>query len=254
MLPFGICFALSGNKSERMKKLVFIAIAILLSAEIAEAQELNNNQVIRVRNRRSPTLSAGLQLAVPTGEFAEVYGRNLFGINAHLSFPLLNLPIEVGGGFAWNRMGGDEKDVIISDNLGGIQNGELQVNGNAYTYQIHGRLRPFDGKFRPYGEVFAGARNFAVRTNLKSNSGSEPSTEYLSRKLTAIVGYAIGAKYELTPGIFAEARFEKSAGSDATYIDPESVVINTNDGTYSYGTLSSRTDQWAISLGIAFSF
>ncbi len=237
-----------------MKKLIFIAIAILLSAEIAEAQELNNRQVINVRNRRSPTLSAGLQLAVPMGEFADVYGKNLFGINALLSFPLLNLPIEVGGGFAWNRMGGDESSVSITDNMGGLKIAELKVNGNAYTYQLHGRLRPFDGKFRPYGELFVGARNFAVNSKLKSSSGTEPSTEYLSRKLTAVAGYAIGAKFELTPGVFAEARFEKSAGSNAEYIDPESVFINTTDGTFNYSTLNSRTDQWALSLGIAFSF
>jgi hypothetical protein len=237
-----------------MKKYLLALLLPLLLPEVLPAQNPSTNrQVLRVQPRRSASLSAGLQLAVPTGEWADNYTGKPFGVNAALSLPLMQLPIEVGGGFAWNRMFGASQDVSISDGAGNFTPGDLRVNGNAYSYMLFGRLRPLDGKIRPYGELFAGVRNFSTNSKLKANTVDNPTTGLVDRNFTAIAGYAIGLKIELTPGVFAEGRFEKMAGSKADYIDPNSVVINP-DASFTYSTLSSRTDQWAISLGIAFSF
>lgn len=216
-------------------------------------RQARQRQVVTFQERRGTTLSTGIVVAVPTGEFAENYNSLPFGINAFLSVPLLNAPIELGGGFVWNRMANSKQDVFIMNDMGALDNGSLQVNGNAYTYQLHARLRPFNGRFRPYGEVFAGARNFSTTSKMQSNVGAQPSSERIDRSFTFIAGWGVGAKYELTPGIFAEGRFERSAGSRATYIDPESISIS-NDGVLNYSNLDSRTDQWSISLGVAFAF
>jgi opacity protein-like surface antigen len=256
MFTFGTGFAkLQIPNLMAMKNIVLVTFAVFLSGISLWAQ--NNNprqrQVVTFGERRGTTISAGLQVAVPTGEFAENYGRLPFGLNAFISVPLLNAPIEVGGGFVWNHMAQSKQDIFVQNEMGVNQSGSLRINGNAYTYQLHGRLRPFNGRFRPYGELFAGVRNFSTTSKLQSGSGIQPSSERLDRSFTFIAGWGVGAKYQLTPGVFVEARFERSAGSRASYIDPESITI-TNTGAFSFENLDSRTDQWALSVGMAFAF
>jgi hypothetical protein len=190
---------------------------------------------------------------VPRGQFAENYKGNPFGISAGLSIPMLRLPFEIGGGFIWNGMGNASREVNIFDAINqNTKKGDLKVSGNAYTYQVHGRFRPFNGRFRPYGDLFAGVRTFSIRSELDVRNLNQASGDLAERSTTFIAGYAIGAKFELTPGIFLEGRFTSQAGSRATYINSESITIETN-GNFSYETVSSTTDQWALSLGIAFS-
>ncbi|MCA1752697.1 MAG: outer membrane beta-barrel protein [Cryomorphaceae bacterium] len=238
-----------------MKKTAVITVLLMIAGTsvFAQVAQTNNRQVVRFQERRGVTLSGGLQVAVPTGEFAENYGRLPFGINAFISVPLLNAPIEIGGGFAWNHMARSKADVFINNPEGGRNAGTLRINGNSYTYQIHGRLRPFNGRFRPYGEVFVGARNFSTTSKLQSSSGVQPSTERLDRNFTFIAGWGVGAKYEVTPGVFIEARFESSVGSKTEYIDPESITID-DQASFDFRNLESRTDQWALSVGVAFAF
>lgn len=236
-----------------MKKTAIFTLLLLLTGAsmMAQNRQARQRQVVTFQERRGVTLSGGLQVAVPTGEFAENYGRLPFGLNAFLSVPLLNAPIEIGGGFAWNHMASSREDVNIQSSANGDV-GTLRINGNSYTYQIHGRLRPFNGRFRPYGEVFVGARNFSTTSKLQTSGGVSP-TERLDRSFTFIAGWGVGAKYEMTPGVFLEARFESSIGSKATYIDPESISI-TDSNNFDYQNLESRTDQWALSVGVAFAF
>jgi len=210
--------------------------------------------VIQEVDRRSFTLSGGFQLAVPQGDFADNYNGNLFGMYACLSVPLLDLPIEVGGGFVWNSLLTQGQGVEIINNLVPDRDeGELLVKGNAYTYQLQGRLRPLNGRFRPYGELYAGVRNFRITSELKLEDVNQASGDLIESDLTFMAGYAIGAKFQLIPVLFLELRYDNQTGSEATYIDPESVVIR-DDGSFSYDTRSSKTNQWALSLGVAFSF
>ncbi len=236
-----------------MRKIILLSFLLIATADViyAQTRQARQRQVVTFQERRGTTLSTGLQIAVPTGEFADNYGRMPFGINAFISIPLLNAPIEIGGGFAWNNMAQSRSDVFITNEQGMTQPGTLRINGNAYTYALHGRLRPLNGRFRPYGEVFVGARNFSTTSRLQSRTGNQPSTERLDRSFTLTAGWGVGAKYEITPGIFLEARFEQSAGSRATYIDPETIEID-SQATFSFENLESRTDQWAISVGVAF--
>ncbi len=239
------------NKTMHMRRL--IVLFFILTPWTLLAQQ-GNQVVLEPVNRRSFTLSGGFQVVTPQGEFGENYEGNPFGIFAALSLPIINLPIEVGGGFVWNSLSSQSQSVSIQNNLVPTRDrGDLYVRGNAYTYQLHGRVRPLDGKFRPYGELFAGVRNFSITSELQLDNANQASGDLAERDFTFIAGWAVGLKYQLVPGIFLEARYDNQAGSEATYIDPESVVIE-NDGSFSYGTKSSQTSQWAISLGVAFSF
>lgn len=210
--------------------------------------------VVQNANRRSFTLSGGFQVAIPKGEFAENYDGNLFGMYASLSIPLLDLPIEVGGGFIWNSLSNESRGVEIVNNLVPDRDeGDLYVRGNSYTYRLQGRLRPLNGRFRPYGELFAGVRNFRITSELELEDFNQASGDLIESDLTFTAGYAIGAKFQLIPTLFLEFRFDNQSGSEATYIDPASVTIR-DDGSFTYETRSSQTNQWAISAGVAFSF
>lgn len=239
------------SKMKVMRSLV-VLFCILLPWSILAQQ--GNQVVLEPVNRRSFTLSGGFQLAVPQGEFSESYEGNPFGIFAALSIPIRNLPLEVGGGFVWNSLSSQSQSVNIQNVLVPTRDrGDLFVRGNAYTYQLHGRVRPFDGRFRPYGELFAGMRSFSVTSELQLDNVNQASGDIAERDFTFIAGWAVGLKYQLVPGIFLEARYDNQAGGDVTYIDPESVVIG-NDGSFTYDTQNSQTKQWAMSLGVAFSF
>jgi len=234
-----------------MRKLVLLFCILLPWSLLAQ----NNNQVVlQPIERRSITLSGGFQLAVPQGDFDVSYDGNPFGIFAALSIPIRHLPIEVGGGFVWNSLSRQSQSVGIQNNLVPARDrGDLFVRGNAYTYQLHGRVRPFDGRFRPYGELFAGIRNFSITSELQLDNVNQASGDLIERDIAFMAGWAVGLKYQLIRGVFLEARYDNQAGGEVTYINPETVVIG-DDGSFTYDTQDSKTNQWAISLGVAFSF
>ncbi len=241
-------------KIREMRFLVTVAIILSPLMNFAQTGVAEAAAVQQVAGGRSVTISGGLQVAVPTGEFAENYDGNLFGIYAELSMPLLNLPIEIGGGFVWHSLASQSQTVEIDNTLvPDNDRGDLFVRGNAYTYQVHGRIRPFNGRFRPYGELYTGVRNFSITSELKLDNLNQASGDLLERDFTFMGGYAIGAKFQLLPGFFLEARYDNQTGSKATYVDPDSIVI-LSDGSFTYDTQSSQTNQWAISLGVALSF
>jgi hypothetical protein len=210
--------------------------------------------VLEPVNRRSFTLSGGFQLAFPNGEFNDNYEVTPFGIFAALSIPIANLPLEVGGGFVWNSMANVGQAVeIINQLVPERDSGDLSVRGNSYTYQLHGRVRPLDGRFRPYGELYTGVRSFRTTSELKLDNVFQSSGDLVESDLTFIAGWAIGLKFQLIRGIFLEVRYDSQVGGNATYIDPTSVIIN-DDGSFSFDNLESKTNQRAISAGVAISF
>lgn len=193
-------------------------------------------------------------MAFPKGDFKDNYEGTPFGMYAALSIPIANLPIEVGGGFVWNSLARQSQAVdIINSIVPGRDRGDLFVKGNSYTYQLSGRVRPFDGRIRPYGELYAGVRTFNVTSELQLDNVNQGSGDVVESDFTFLAGWAVGLKYRLIPGIFLEVRYENQAGSEATYIDPTSVIIE-NDGSFSFDTKDSNTSQWALSLGVAISF
>jgi hypothetical protein len=53
--------------------------------------------------------------------------------------------------------------------------------------------------------------------------------------------------------VYLEGRYEKYEGSEVTYVDPSSIVID-SDGVVGFGTKTSNTDAYTVKLGIGFRF
>lgn len=207
---------------------------------------------------RKPTISVGFQLADPRGDFEDQFEKLPVGINASFSKPFLGLPIEYGAGFAWNSIASESRDIVIPDQFGNYVPSHLKLNGNAYTYYVHGRLRPFNGSFRPYGELIAGFKNYSVKSKLYSvdevgNTVGDPLTDVSDRSYSWITGWAVGLQVRVFSGLFLEGRFEKLNGDVTRYVDPASMQIS-GDGSYTYELKESDTDQFTYSIGLAFSF
>lgn len=207
---------------------------------------------------RRPTISVGFQLTDPRGDFENQIGTLPHGINASFSKPFLGLPIEYGAGFAWNSIASESRDIVIPDQFGNEMPSHLKLNGNAYTYYVHGRFRPFNGNIRPYGEVIAGFKNYSVKSKLYAvdeygSTYGDPLTDVSDRNYSWITGWAAGIQVRLVSGLFLEGRFEKLNGEETRYIDPSSIQIS-RDGSYTYEMTESDTDQFTYSIGLAFSF
>jgi len=207
---------------------------------------------------RRPTISVGFQLTDPIGDFENQFEKLPHGINASFSKPLLGLPIEYGAGFAWNSIASESRDIAIPDQFGNPNPSHLKLNGNAYTYYVHGRFRPFNGSIRPYGEVLAGFKNYGVKSKLYAvdeygGTVGDPLTDVSDRSYSWITGWAAGIQVRLVSGLFLEGRFEKLNGEETRYIDPSTIQIS-RDGSYTYELTESDTDQFTYSIGLAFSF
>jgi len=229
----------------------YFVLSILLSLGLLDAI----SQPIVVRR---PTISVGFQVTDPRGDFENQIGTLPHGVNASFSKPLLGLPIEYGAGFAWNSIASESRDIVIPDQFGNEMPSHLKLNGNAYTYYVHGRLRPFNGNIRPYGEVIAGFKNYSVKSKLYAvnefgSTSGDPLTDVSDRSYSWITGWAAGIQIRLVRGLFLEGRFEKLNGEETRYIDPSTIQIS-GDGSYTYELTESDTDQFTYSIGLAFSF
>ena len=230
-------------------KYLILSILLALFAENAISQAFIG---------RKPTLSVGFQLTDPRGDFEDQIGKLPHGINASISKPFLGLPLEYGAGFAWNSIASESRDIAIPDQFGNEIPSHLKLNGNAYTYYVHGRLRPFNGNIRPYGEVIAGFKNYSVKSKLYAvdefgSTSGDPLTDVSDRSYSWITGWAAGIQIRLVRGLFLEGRFEKLNGEETRYIDPSTIQIS-RDGSYTYELTESDTDQFTYTIGLAFSF
>ncbi|MFN9939386.1 MAG: hypothetical protein ACK56I_07915, partial [bacterium] len=123
-------------------------------------------------------------------------------------------------------------------------------------YIAHARVRPLNGRFQPYGDVFSGLETFKTTTTITiDNSGysSELSTNRDHLDMTFFYGWALGLRIKVAPTIYAEARYENITGGMVKYVDNESVEI-ANDNTISFGLKESQTNRAVYQLGVAFGF
>jgi len=211
--------------------------------------------------RRSPNLNVGIQVVQPIGEFADNYKGIPAGVAGTFSMPILRTPVEWGIGYAWNNMGSNDKDIVALVNTDSITGnyyaeGSLALRSTSNRYKAHARVRPLNGRFQPYGDIFAGLETFKTTTTITvDNSGysSELSTNRDHLDMTFFYGWALGLRVRIAPSIYAEARYENLTGGMVKYVDNETVEI-ADDNSITFGLKESRTNRAVYQVGVAFGF
>ncbi|HPF89419.1 MAG TPA: hypothetical protein PLL57_02045 [Flavobacteriales bacterium] len=222
------------------------ACALLFSA----SAQVNNND--NFWQQRSSTVSGGLELGVPLGEFEHTWGSTVYGISANIAMPMRNLPLEFGYDFSWGRMGSEYSTPRASGGLlSAVQQQSVDVKCNIYGHHALARLNPLRGNIRPYGEVMLGARNFVTRSTVTTEEGV--TGDERDGSWVASSGWAVGLMYGIGRQVFLEGRVERLFNGKVDYVDPRTIEI-ASDGGVSYEKLNSRTESLQIQVGIGLRF
>ncbi len=237
---------------ERPLRLLPLLVALGLSTATALAQQ---TPAKRPFQGRQSTLSGGLELNVPVGDFNDVWGRNFWGFSANFTYPGRLLPFDYGFDFAYAVMGSRDARVY-ADQQGtpGTAEGDLNVKCKLYSYMGMVRLRPVNGRVSPYIEGMFGARQFTARSELQMDDPSVPvEWDRKANAWTGAYGWAVGTLVGFGPQFYVEGRVERLWGGKVSYVDPNSIAIS-NTGEVSYGTLSSATDVVNVQVGVGLRF
>lgn len=228
----------------------FISFFLLVSAIAAQSQV-----------KRMPSLSAGFQLAQPLGEFKEQYDGTPLGFGAQFSVPIRMTPIEWGLGYAWNKMGGENRDVqafLFTDSLGNKQYGDatMRIRSLMQRYNGHFRFRLTNLAIQPFVDGCVGIETYRTETDITIqesgfSTAQNPNTE--SFDMTVYWSWAAGVRVRLAPHIFIEARFEQQQSGKAEYVDSETIVVN-QDNTLSYDMKRSTTNKYVYQMGLSVTF
>lgn len=251
-----------------MKKILLLVTVLVFTSFISEAQRNNRNDRKNDQynngygnRRRAPSLSMGVQVIEPRGEFGKQYDRYPAGVSGLFTVNWGLSPIEFGFGAAWYRMGNINEDVIIIDgeDFNGntlFTDGNLAVKGNMYSYQTLARFKPLAGPVQPYVDGIVGFRTFSSKTIIKEDF--DGSSEVISevreqRDFSILHGWAAGLKIRLNDYMMIEGRMEFMKGSEVSYIDPESIEIS-HFGNIQYQEITTRSDMRIFHLGISVEF
>ena len=246
---FGTGFAFRVNCTPEREPMRTLIIAItLLSAFQAGAQNA------RLNMGRTPTVSGGLEIGIPRGEFNDTWGRELVGFGANMALPMRLLPLDWGFDFGYAKMGGERSNIPVEEEHLEATEASLRVNANVYSYHGLLRFRPIRGQVSPYVDAMAGLRHFTTNSEVRVDGLSEPvSKERRSSNFTGSAGWAVGVMVGVSGMLYVEGRVERITGGKASYIDGRTISI-TPEGEVTYETLSSKTSTVNVHLGIGFKF
>lgn len=236
-----------------MKSLLFTLMAFSIFILDASAQFGRQLQ-------ERTSISFGTQVGVPQSEFRDVYGDLSYGIGGSFvtknKFPFLYTGIN----YTYARMGKFTEQVSLqsgTDFSGSpvFEEANASLSNKVHRGHIVARLEPFRGRVQPYIEGMAGGviYNTALKVEKVSDFDSEVSKENLETSVAGSAGWAVGLKFQLMRGLFVEGRMENLLGSNARYVDPESVFMDINEN-FQYDILQSQTNSKIFHLGISLDF
>jgi opacity protein-like surface antigen len=240
-----------------MKRTTAIFLLTLLIVGVqANAQQNNRN-----RNNRAPSLSVGLQVSDPQGEYAQHYKGHPTGLGVTFMANMGRSPLEIGGDFAWRAMGSQKEDISISqgEDIEGdeiFSEGTLRVASNVYAYHGVARFKPFGGAFQPYADVMGGMKTYATRTTIEEDNGGYTEVvenERNHRDFALSYGWAAGLKIKLSEYIMLEGKFQHLKGGETTFVDPDTVEIN-DKGSLLYEETATRSSVMLYQVGISLEF
>lgn len=105
-------------------------------------------------------------MAVPTGQFADTWGRNMFTWGAHVTLPTRLLPFQWGFAFDYGIMDVKHFTVPVAMPELSATEGDLTLRAKVLSYHPLLRFSPLKGKVRPYVDGLAGFRQFTTKSTV----------------------------------------------------------------------------------------
>lgn len=199
-------------------------------------------------------LGGTIGIGIPTGEFADTWGRNMFAWGAHATLPSALLPFQWGFAFNYGVMGNQHFTVPVALPELSATEGDLAVRAKVLSYHPLLRFSPLKGNVRPYVDGLAGFRQFTTKSSVGVDGLQEPiRSERNANDFTLSAGWAGGVMVDLGGAGYLEARVERFYSGKASYVDPASVEVD-NAGNLNFSVLESNTDGVNVLVGIGLRF
>lgn len=164
----------------------------------------------------------------------------------------------IQGDYVWFSTSSNRSDVTINGNT---YSTKFSVNTGAFSLAYQGRIELLGRKVFPMFVYQAGIRRFDGVQNLTYSPYNTPNpnqtqprdvSHTLSADWTSFLSYGPGLGIKMGPArLDIKVLFQK--GTTASYIDPSSVVLNSNN-TYTYKKLTSTTDMVSTYIGLSIMF
>lgn len=233
--------------------IAFVAVLLVADA-FAQNDQKRSGQWRNNYRDRPATFSAGMEIGIPVGTFAENWGRQIVGLSGNVAAPMRQLPIDLGFDFSWGHMGSSNDIVAVDQAYLRATTGKLSVNSNVFGYHALARFKPINGKISPYIEGLAGLRQYTTKSVLRVEGAERPiSKDRNANSFAGSAGWAIGVQVSPKQTFYVEGRVERLNTGKVSFVDPRSVVINP-DGEVLYDTRSTQTRVVNIHLGIGLRF
>lgn len=208
------------------------------------------------QRRAKASITGGVQTAIPLGQFKNKYNENPVGLGASLTAPLFrNSPLHVGAGFGWNRLNRDEQDVFVTTD-GALSTADIEITTNRYTYDVHARLSPLNGRFQPFGEVLAGWSTYKTKSEMNTNLANGELIETKGKIHNSTgwnYGWGAGFHFRIAPHIYLEGKVQRTYSTKSSFVNHEELDIDPV-GDVSYELTEGKPEFLTIQAGLTIKF
>ena len=199
---------------------------------------------------RQNNYGIGLHYGHPFGEHAKAHPGGFLGVHGYLAFPISDLPLDYGFGFAYDQLDYSSRPITVRFPDFQTYNGKFTAKNQAYGVLPFLRYRPLDGgAVMPYAEVFAGARLFMTRSQIELEYDHSMAEHYQKVDVASAYGVATGVMVHVGKQVYLHMRYERSWGGRATQVDLDSIHANSRQDV-SFGTYTTYTGAWRVQVGL----
>ncbi len=211
------------------------------------------------------TVSGGIVVGAPQGDFAAKVGRNGYGGEIYGGYAPAASPFSVGLSLRIMNYGYDSRRVPFSTTTPGVFV-TLTTTNNFLMFDLEGRLQPNAGWVRPYLAGMLGFNLLSTSTTIKNESTNEDIASS-SNENDGAFNYGAGAGVDILlwtaepeerePGDVGQVLLHIGVasvyGGRAKYLK-EGSIVDLGGGRVQYDVQESNTDLMLYQLGVTLTF
>lgn len=206
----------------------------------------------------------GLLISTPQGAYKDNTDQVGVGLTLDLGYVLPELPVVIGGTFAWATYGSETSNVPFSNTVGNLVRVDVTTSNNLVLGHAFLRLQPQQGMFRPYAEGLLGFNYLYTETSVEGE-WSEESIATSTNLDDFVFSYGGGAGLMFRvyrgetdmPGqgmeVLVNLGVRYLLGGEAKYYDSNSLTKDANGAPAlnEEDALQSKTDMLNFTLGVS---